>query len=130
MKSNLAIMESEMSEFASEKSEMSSVAEASLLIRKAAEPRPVGDSVKMAIRRAAHRLGLTFTSAKTIWYGEARRIDAHEMDALRGMAQRYANIAATLRHQDEDFYGHYANAFESIANDIGAVVGSRTKGAE
>lgn len=42
-----------MSENLSEKLEMSSIAEASDLIRRAAEPRPVGDSVKAAISRAA-----------------------------------------------------------------------------
>lgn len=110
-----------MSEYRSERLEMSSVAEASTLIRKAAEPRPVGDSVKSAIRRAAHRLGLTFTRAKNIWYGEARRIDAHEMDALRGLAERYANIATTLRHQDEDFYSTQADALEYFANRLGGV---------
>jgi hypothetical protein len=112
---------SKMSEFRSENSEMSYVAEASDLIRKAAEPRPVGDSVKSAIRRAARRLNLTFTRAKTIWYGEARRIDAHEMDALRGLAERYANIAATLRHQDEDFHRTQADALEYFANRLGGV---------
>lgn len=116
---------SKKSEFRSERLEMSSVAEASVLIRKAAEPRPIGDSVKSAIRRAAHRLGLSFTRAKTIWYGEARRIDAHEMDALRGLAERYANIAATLRHQDEDFYRTQADALEYFADRLGNLDRSR-----
>lgn len=112
---------SQRSEILSERSEMSSVAEASTLIRRAAEPRPVGDSVKAAIRRAARRIGLSFTRAKDIWYGDARRIDAHEMDALRNLAARYARIAETLRHQDEDFYGTQADALEYFANRIGVV---------
>jgi hypothetical protein len=110
-----------MSEFSSERSEMSSAAEASSLIRMAAEPRQTGDSVKAAIRRAAHRLGLTFTRAKNIWYGEARRIDAHEMDALRALANKYARIATALRHTDEDFYGPQADALEYWANRLGIV---------
>jgi hypothetical protein len=114
-------MESEMSEYLSEKSEMSSVTEAATLIRKAAEPRPIGDSVKAAIRRAAQRLGFSFSRSKDIWYGDARRIDADEMDALRSLATRYANIAATLRHQDEDFYRTQADALEYFANRIGGL---------
>jgi hypothetical protein len=114
-------MESEMSEKLSGKSEMSSVGEAATLIRQAAEPRPVGDSVKAAIRRAAMRLGFSFSRSKDIWYGDARRIDAGEMDALRGLAARYANIAATLRHQDEDFYRAQADALEYFAHRLGGV---------
>lgn len=110
-----------MSEFSSERSEMSSVAEASLLVRKVAEPRPVGDKVKSAIRRAAQRLGWPFSRTKDIWYEDARRIDAHEMDALRGLAERYANIAATLRYQDEDFHRTQADALEYFANRLGGV---------
>ena len=110
-----------MSENRSEKSEMSSVAEASVLIRKVAEPRPIGDSVKAAIRRAAKALGFNFSRAKDIWYEDARRIDAHEMDALRGLAERYANIATTLRYQDEDFHRTQADALEYFANRLGGV---------
>ena len=56
---------------------------AAALLRQVAEPRPVGDSVKAAIRRAAKRLGFGFRRTKTIWYGETNRIGAEEMDALR-----------------------------------------------
>ena len=119
---------SNKSEILSENSEMSSVVEATTLIRRAAEPRPVGDSVKGAIRRAAYRLGLSFTRTKDIWYGDARRIDADEMDALRKLADRYAGIAATLRHQDEDFYSTQADALEYLANRLGGVDRTRTDG--
>lgn len=128
MPANLAIMESEMSEKRSERSEMSSVSEASLLIRRVAEPRPIGDSVKAAIRRAAQRLGFSFSRTKDIWYQDARRIDAHEMDALRGLAERYANIATTLRHQDEDFYRTQADALEYFANRLGGVDSAGNRG--
>ena len=109
---------SNKSEILSENSEMSSVVEATTLIRRAAEPRPVGDSVKGAIRRAAYRIGFSFTRTKDIWYGDARRIDAEEMDALRKLAARYAAIAETLRHQDEDFYRTQADALEHWANRL------------
>jgi hypothetical protein len=64
----------------------SSLEEAQFLVRKCAAPGPVGDTVKAAIRRSSQRLQLPFTRIKNIWYGEARRIDAKEMDQLRQVA--------------------------------------------
>lgn len=115
MKAKLAIMELEMSEIQSEKSEMSSVVEASTLIRRVAEPRPVGDSVKAAIRRAARALGFSFSRAKDIWYGDARRIDPAEMDALRTQAGIYETVAYRLLNQDEDFHSAHAAALLDAA---------------
>ncbi len=65
----------------------SSIEEAQSLVRQCAEPRPAGDQVKAAIRRASRRLELPFNRAKDIWYGDARRIDAEEMDRLRRGAE-------------------------------------------
>jgi hypothetical protein len=60
-----------------------SVKEAQSLVRRCAEPRTAGESVKAAIRRVCRRLDLPFTRTRDIWYGDARRIDAGEMDRLR-----------------------------------------------
>jgi hypothetical protein len=68
-------------------SHASSIEEAQTLVRRCAEPRPAGDQVKAAIRRASRRLGLPFTRTRDIWYGDARRIDAEEMDRLRQGAE-------------------------------------------
>ena len=57
--------------------------EAMIVVRRCAEPRPAGDSVKAAIRRASKRLEISFSRTREIWYGDARRIDAAEMDRLR-----------------------------------------------
>jgi len=43
--------------------------------------------VKAAILRSSRRLGLPFNRTKDIWYGDARRIDAAEMDRLRRGAE-------------------------------------------
>lgn len=67
---------------------MGVASEASILVRQIAEPRPVGDSVKAAINRASRRLGFGYRRTKTIWYGEASRISAEEIDALRKEAER------------------------------------------
>ena len=78
------------------------VREASDLIRLVAGPRE--GSVKASIARAARRLGLKPSRAKTLWYGEAKRIDAGEMDALRRQAaeverRRAIAAVAALRAQ-------------------------------
>jgi hypothetical protein len=64
----------------------SSIEEARALIRQCAEPRKVGELVKEAIFRASRRLEMPVSRARDIWYGDARRIDAHEMDRLRRAA--------------------------------------------
>ena len=66
----------------------SSIDEAQVLVRGCAEPRPAGDQVKAAVRRASQRLGIPFSRVRDIWYGDARRIDAEEMDRLRREAEK------------------------------------------
>jgi hypothetical protein len=66
----------------------SSIDEARTLVRRCAEPRPANDSVKAAIRRASQRLEIPFSRTRDIWYGDARRIDAEEMDRLRRGAEK------------------------------------------
>ena len=78
----------------SKSSEMSAIAEASQLLRIVAEPRPVGDSVKSAITRAARRVGFPIARAENIWRQEARRIDASEMDRLRAVAMQKQEATA------------------------------------
>lgn len=63
------------------------------IVQLAAEPRPVGDSVKAAIGRSAKRLKWSYTRTRDIWYGDARRIDVREMDALREVEQRRDDAA-------------------------------------
>src|SRR6202162_1845125 len=66
----------------------SSIDEAQTLVRRCAEPRPAGDQVKAAVRRASQRLNIPFSRVRDIWYGDARRIDAEEMDRLRQGAEK------------------------------------------
>jgi hypothetical protein len=69
-------------------SHASSIDEAQTLVRRCAEPRPAGDQVKAAVRRASQRLGIPYSRVRDIWYGDARRIDADEMDKLRQEAEK------------------------------------------
>lgn len=53
------------------------------IVRSAAEPGTAGESVKVAINRAARTLGLGYSRARSYWYGEVKAVPAHEADALR-----------------------------------------------
>lgn len=125
-----------MAEFSSEKSEMSCVDEASNLLRVIAAPRPIGDSVKAAITRAARRVGLSPVRATGIWYREARAIRAAEMDAIRkaaaqrtqeqGARNEYRQLVArlsVLEHRlatiDPDFHSNDIAAHREVLDGAG-----------
>lgn len=87
----------EHSEKRTEGRRMTPGAQAARMLREIAEPRPVGDTVKAAITRAARAVSaamnstggaLSYGRAEDIWRGEARRIDAAEMDAIRDAYER------------------------------------------
>lgn len=95
MGSVVAQVFSARADFSSEESDDSSeISDAMRIVQLAAEPRPVGDSVKAAIGRSAKRLHWSFTRTRDVWYGDARRIDIREMDALREI-ERKRDEAAT-----------------------------------
>jgi hypothetical protein len=73
---------------------VSSIDEAQTLVRRCAEPGPAGDLTKAAIRRVSQRLDIPFSRTKDIWYGDARRIDAKEMDRLRSGAEKTELVQA------------------------------------
>ncbi|TNC14881.1 hypothetical protein FF100_04700 [Methylobacterium terricola] len=76
-------------------------------LKQLAEPIPAGDKIKAQINRAARAAGLSYARAWGIWYGKARRIDAHELEAIR---------AAKIRREKEASY-----ELESIASDFEAL---------
>lgn len=125
--------ELQMPKIPSEQSEMSSVSEASSLLRRVAGPRDVEDSVKALIRRAARRLQWGFSRTKDIWYGNARRIDAAEMDRLRGEAARAeaehlrARLVALrngLAATDPELHRETIDALERALRAMGDPVGA------
>lgn len=113
---------------------MSAVAEASVLLRRIAEPRMADDSVKTLIVRAARKVSrffpLTPSRAEDIWRREARLIRAEEMDAIRKAAEdrivgevkrerseletRLARLEALLL-QDEEFHSPEVAALRQLA---------------
>ncbi len=121
---------------------MSSAMEASALIKRAAEPAPIGDKVKAAIARACRAVShellaggfqpMAYGRARRIWKCEARRIDAEEMDALRRAAKdkaligdaraeykalldRIAACEQALRVSDADFHRPSLDALDDAA---------------
>jgi hypothetical protein len=96
----------------------SSIEEASVLVRLCAEPCPAGDLVKVAIFRASQRLKMPVSRIKDIWYGDARRIDAHEMDQLRRSANEaeLAQTAAAIEFLKEKLSASPSSApYQAIA---------------
>lgn len=89
-------------------------------LRELAEPAPSGDYTKTAIGRAAKAAGLHYWRAWDIWYGKARRIDAHEALAIGEALQkkrdedarnefhdlrtRLLKMESRLVSQDQDFH--------------------------
>jgi len=89
-------------------------------LRELAEPNPEGDCVKTAIERAAKRAGLHYWRTFDIWYGKARRIDAHEAlqiseavqkkrddearNELNDLRTRLLKMESRLASQDPDFH--------------------------
>lgn len=79
-----------------------------------------GGSVKERISRAARRAGLSYWRTFDLWYGKARRIDAHEIKAVRAkqdqeealraetdellaaLSERVALLEAALAARDEE----------------------------
>lgn len=47
-----------------------------------------GGSVKERISRAARRTGLAYWRVFDLWYGKARRIDAHEIETVRSKQEQ------------------------------------------
>lgn len=122
MSKRLHVEFSEMSEFVSENSENPSECEACSLLKRAAKPL-AGESVQDAIYRVARQLHWSFARAKAVWYREARRIDAREMDQLRRLAAeqaaRFERIAQAMRNTDPDMYEQDIIALLSAARALG-----------
>ena len=76
--------------------------------------------VKRAVERAARAAGFAYWRAFDLWYGKARRVEQHEIDAITDALQakrerdaanelhdlkiRLAKLEARLAATDEDFH--------------------------
>lgn len=135
MRINVAGVASERRHKASEFSDKSSeISDAMRLVRLAAEPRIVGDSIKAAVNRAARTLGFTPTRTRDLWHGNARRIDSREMDALRAVERRQnlrflesgyrkhveqlAALRARLQSRDAEFHRPDIEAISFLLDEL------------
>lgn len=69
-------------------------------LKELAEPRHSGEYVKRAIERAAAAAGLHYWRAFDIWYGKARRIDAHEAEQINEALRIKREKAAANEYHD------------------------------
>lgn len=79
--------------------------EFSAALKELSMPWPDGDKLKRKIDRAARAAGLHYWRAFDIWYGKARRIDAHEAEQInealrlkreKAVANEYHELKARL----------------------------------
>lgn len=108
---------------------------ASHLAKRCSEPCPAGDHVKTAIARVAERTGITYGRARDIWYGEARRIESWEMDALRTAADAAEwHVAlhgvAMARRKLEDSSSPLCREAIASLNDVLRILGRDAGGAQ
>ncbi len=139
----MGVKGSEMSEKLSERSEMSDVAFASSLVR-GVVPASAGDTIGARIRAAAQRLGWPHSRTRDVWYQQARRIDAREMDQLRTarrevkeadhgiqeLRARLARLEAFLAVADEDFHQPAIEDVRRSLRELGGVVDRARDGGE
>jgi hypothetical protein len=106
----------------------SSIDEAMILVRRCAEPSPAGDPVKAAVRRASRQVQIPFVRARAIWYGEARRIDAEEMDRLRRGAEKadLAQALAAIEFLTKRLLTSHSSASQRTINSLRAALLSDT----
>jgi hypothetical protein len=107
---------------------MSSAAEMSALVREVADYGASSTNWKERVNAASRVLKLPFGRAKAHYYGEARRVDAEEMDRARAaardlreqrrLARENEHLAwlecelARLRASGEDFHGPHMDGLE------------------
>lgn len=78
-----------------------------------------GANIKARIARAARLTGLSYWRTWDLWYGKARRIDAHEADVIRTARRRRAESSRV------DELTSIATDFEALAERI-AVLAARS----
>ena len=61
-----------------------------------------GDNVKSVLHRAADRLGIKYRRARSLYYGNARRIEAAEYLAIKAKAQEIQRQNAARREANNE----------------------------
>ncbi len=107
---------------------MTAITEASGLLRGLAEPYPPSDRIKASIWRAVKQVSLELVShdydameydrGRRIWYRQARRIEAFELDALRRaeIGRKAAGRAIINLRVQGEINAEYGKAAELLAD--------------
>ncbi|WP_148287810.1 hypothetical protein [Rhodopseudomonas sp. B29] len=116
---------------------MTTVDEASSLLRELASPRRPGEYVKQAIERAAVAAGIEYWRAFDLWYAKARRVEEYEIDQitdakrrkedaearseLRDLRLRLLRLEARMSASDADFHRPEIDAAREQMRGLGGV---------
>lgn len=127
----------------SERSDMADVVQAGVLIRDIVGAGG-GTTIGERILLTARKLGWPHTRTRDVWYEQARRIDAREMDQLRAATERrrleeagheyrelrarIARIEAALLSQDAAFHGPTLDALQLATGGPRTLDRSGTRG--
>lgn len=78
--------------------------EAQNLLRNFIAPPIAGESMKVRVARAARYVGFTYSRTFTLWYKNARRVEAEEIELLRAAAVKRAAQKAEKTNVGRDFW--------------------------
>lgn len=129
-----------MGEFRSEDSKLSSLVEMQSLVHQAADHTALSDNWKDRVQAAARALGFGWSRTKDLYYQDARRIDAEEMDRARKVVRALAEqqkrreaaehvawlrrTVQSLREDGRQLDGDSLDVLERLAGVVGAESGS------
>ncbi|GEM_PF-2612595 len=125
-----------MGEFRSEDSKLSSLVEMQSLVHQTADFTAASGNWKDRVQAAARALGFGWSRTKDLYYQDARRIAAEEMDHAREVVQRLREererreaaehvawlhrTIQSLRASGEELDGGSLDALERLAGVVGA----------
>lgn len=125
-----------MGEFRSEDSKLSSLVEMQSLVHQAADMTAMSSNWKDRVQAAARALGFGWSRTKDLYYQDARRIAAEEMDHARQVVQRLKEererreaaehvawlqrAIQSLRASGEELDGGSLDALERLAGVVSA----------
>jgi hypothetical protein len=111
-------------------SEKSSEVRMRELVAAVAGPVLPSDNRESWLRRAAHRAGTTYRTARALWYGEivdpyhrsvTRFREAAGRHEARNLAVQFESLAHSLRLRDEDFHSQDIAALLNAARALGGL---------
>ncbi len=125
-----------MGEFHSEDSKLSSLAEMQSLVHEAANYTASSDNWKDRVQAAARAFGFGWSRTKDLYYQDARRIDAEEMDHARKVVRKLnedrkrreaaehvawlRRTVQSLREDGRQLDGDSLDVLERLAGVVGA----------